>query len=375
MFKLTVAGSGFAGLTAVQTLRKEDPTAEITVISPKSEFVYLPSLIWIPSGQRRSEQLRIPLEQFFQRKRVKHLVAEVTGLKDDGRVVLTDQGEITNDGLIIASGGRFIKKLPGIEHSIGTCEGIVAVEKLKERLTQMEGGTIAAGFAGNPQEPTAMRGGPMFEFLFGIDQQLRREGRRERFKLIFFSPSPNPGNRLGPKAVGRLIGEMTRRGIETHLGHKLKGFTSSKVMTEGEDFDADLILFTPGMTGQQWFDTTDLPRSEGGFIRADQFCKVPNTQGIYVAGDAGSFPGPEWMPKQGHMADLQAKTAAYNLLKELQGERADKTYEAELVCILDDNRSGTLVARTNRYGFMLPPTFLLHWAKSLFEWWYMRRYR
>ena len=32
--------------------------------------------------------------------------------------------------------------------------------------------------------------------------------------------------------------------------------------------DADLILFMPGMTGNAWFDNTDLPRSEGGLIRA-----------------------------------------------------------------------------------------------------------
>ena len=45
----------------------------------------------------------------------------------------------------------------------------------------MQGGTIACGFAGNPNEPSAVRGGPMFEFLFGIDEQLRREGRRDKF--------------------------------------------------------------------------------------------------------------------------------------------------------------------------------------------------
>jgi sulfide:quinone oxidoreductase len=64
----------------------------------------------------------------------------------------------------------------------------------------------------------------MFEFLFGIDEQLRREGRRERFEIVFFNPSTEPGNRLGPKAVKHLLDEMARRGIRTHLGHKLKRF-------------------------------------------------------------------------------------------------------------------------------------------------------
>ena len=48
--------------------------------------------------------------------------------------------------------------------------------------------------------------------------------------------------------------EMKKRGIETHLGHKLNGFTGDRVKTEGGDFPADLILFMPGMTGNPWFD-------------------------------------------------------------------------------------------------------------------------
>ncbi|SHN94118.1 NAD(P)-binding protein, partial [bacterium endosymbiont of Bathymodiolus sp. 5 South] len=45
MKKITIIGSGFAGLTAVRTLRKQDKTLEITLVSPKAELVYMPSLI------------------------------------------------------------------------------------------------------------------------------------------------------------------------------------------------------------------------------------------------------------------------------------------------------------------------------------------
>jgi sulfide:quinone oxidoreductase len=375
MHKITIVGSGFAALTAVRSLRKADPRLEITVVSPKAEFVYLPGTIWIPSGLRKAEDLRLPLDGFYRRMGVKHVAAEATGLQGRGRTLLTSAGEVTNDGLIIASGGRFLKKLPGIEHSITPCEGIAAAERIRERLRELEGGSIAVGFAGNPKEPQAMRGGPMFEFLFGIDRQLRREGRRERFRLVFFTPGEQPGNRLGPKAVTGLLGEMRKRDIETHLGHKLKGFTESKVMTEGGEFPADLILFMPGMTGNLWFDQTDLPRSPGGLVQADRHCRVDGFERVYVAGDSGSFPGPEWMPKQAHMADLQAAAAAANLLAELKGGTPAKTYRVELVCIVDSQDSGMLVARTERRSLVLPSMRLFHWTKRLFEWWYLRPYR
>ena len=210
--------------------------------------------------------------------------------------------------------------MPGIEHALTLCEGVAAAEAIGERLREMDGGRIAFGFGGNPKEPSAMRGGPMFELLFGVDTWLRQQGKRERFTLTFFNAAAEPGKRLGDKAVKGLLAEMQRRGIQTHLGHKIGGFTAQGVETEGGTLPADLILFMPGLTGPAWVENSGLPLSPGGFIQADEFCRVPGKVGVYVAGDAGSFPGPDWLPKQAHMADLQAKAAAQNLLLELAGQ-------------------------------------------------------
>ena len=372
---ITIIGSGFGALSSVRELRKRDKQADITLIAPCAELHYLPGIIWIPSGLRTREQLIVPLGNFFARMNVRHVAAEGTGLRENGRLVDTTTGEVRNDALVIASGGRFIKKLPGIEHAITPCEGIAAAEKIRDRLQAMSGGTIAIGFAGNPNEPSAMRGGPMFEFLFGIDEQLRREGRRDRFEMVFFSPAKEPGNRLGPKAVRHLLGEMARRNIRTVLGHKMQRFEADRVVTEGESFQADLILFMPGMTGNAWFDQTELPRSPGGLLKADAQCRVEGTQHVYVVGDSGSFPGPDWMPKQAHMADLQAEAAAKNLLSGLRGETPKATFKVELICIVDAINQGTFIWRTPQNNVILPSARLFHWAKRGFEGVYLRRYR
>ena len=380
MKKITIIGAGFAGLTAVRQLRKLDRSCEITLIAPRAELHYLPSLIWVPSGLRKREDIIVPLDNFFKRLDVKFHQANVTGLSEGGRVVETDNkdinnGDIKNHGLIIACGGRFIKKLPGIEHAITPCEGIEAVEKIRDRLLAMSGGTIAFGFAGNPKEPAAMRGGPMFEFLFGTDTLLKKQGRRNNFELVFFTPAEKPGNRLGPKAVEKLMAEMKKREIQTYLGQKMKAFEADRVVMENGEFKAELIIFMPGMTGNKWFDNTELPRSEGGLIKANRYCKVESMDGVYVAGDSGSFPGPDWLPKQAHMADLQAEAAAKNLLAELNGQTADATFKVELACIVDSNDKGIMIMRTESNNIMLPGMFLFHWMKRLFEWWYLRKYR
>lgn len=373
--RITVLGAGFGALSTVRELRRRDRHARVTLVAPRAELHYLPGIVWIPSGLRSRADLVVPLDNFLRRMEVDFHPADVIGLADGGRTVRTTLGDVTNDALVIATGGRFIKKLPGIEHAITPCEGITAAERIRDRLREMQGGTIAVGFAGNPNEPTAVRGGPMFEFLFGIDEQLKREGRRERFEIVFFNPSTEPGNRLGPKAVKHLLGEMARRGIRTHLGHKLKRFEADKVVTEGGEFAADLILFMPGITGNAWFDATELPRSPGGLLRADAQCRIPGAERTYVVGDSGSFPGPDWMPKQAHMADLQAAAAAENLLADLQGRPADAGFRVELICIVDAIDHGTLIWRTPERNWLLPSTRLLHWAKRGFEWNYLRQYR
>ncbi|MCE1193184.1 MAG: FAD-dependent oxidoreductase [Acidovorax sp.] len=372
---ICVLGTGFGALATVRALRQRDRRVPITVIAARPEFHYLPSIIWIPAGLRRGSDLVVPLAPFFERMGVQYVQAEVTGLADGGRTVLTSAGPVPNSALVIATGGRFLRKLPGIEHAITPCEGIAAAEQIRDRLRALDGGALALGFAGNPQEPQSMRGGPIFEFLFGIDTLLRREGRRERFTITFFSPAAEPGARLGPGVVQHLLAEMGRRGIHTHLGHPLVRFEPDKVVTQGGEIASDLTLFMPGLTGNLWFDNAPLPRSPGGLVQADAHCRVPGLERVYVVGDAGSFPGPDWMPKQAHMADLQARAAVPNLLADLRGEPAQASFGAELVCIVDALDSGTLVYRTPSRHFMLPPMKALHWAKRAFEWNYLRQLR
>lgn len=370
--KITVAGAGFAALTGIKELRKQLPDAELTLVAPKAEFIYLPSLIWVPFGMRNGDDLRFDIQPLLKRLNVSFVQGSVTGISDDGRVLKTDNGEVENDALLIATGGRFIKKLPGIENAITICEGIDAAESMGEQINAMSQGTIALGFGGNPKEPSAMRGGPMFEILFGLDSWLRKQGKRDKIKLVFFNPAPQPGKRLGEKAVKGLLAEMKKRGIDTHLGHKIQSFENNIVKTEGGEIAADLILFMPGMTGPAWVQGSPLPLSEGGFIKADRMAQVAGMERVYVAGDAGSYPGPDWMPKQAHMADLQAKAAVNNIKLNLAGKDASKQFKVELICIVDTLDKGILVYRDESHGIVLPAMTPMHWAKSIFEKVYLR---
>ena len=375
MAKIVILGSGFASCTAVKTLRKLGCKEDISVVSPKAELFYYPSLIWVPSGKRKLSDLSINLDNFYRRNNVVHKAASVTGLDPDTKTIKTDAGDVAYDYVIVASGGRYIKKLPGMaDHAHIGCEGWEAISSFSDKLNKMDGGSLVLGFASNPKEPSAMRGGPVFEYLFGIDNLLRKQGRRDKFNIHFVSPAPKPGARLGEKAVQGILSQMKKKDITPHLGNKMKGIEADKVMTEAEEIPSDLTLFIPGMTGPAWAAESGLPLSDGGFIKGDEYAKVPGHDDVYITGDAGSFPGPDWKPKQAHMADLQAEAAAKNLVAKLNDNAEDNKFKNELICIIDSVTSGTLVFRDEKKNFMLPCR-VFHWAKVFFEKMYLKGYR
>src|SRR3546814_13361879 len=101
----------------------------------------------------------------------------------------------------------------------------------------------------------------------------------------------------------------------------------------------------PGLTGPAWLEGSELPQSEGGFIAADERCRVRGMEHVYVAGDAGSYPGPEWMAKQAHQADLQADVVAKNIAARLRCEPGEHGFTTELVCTVDATDSGMQIGR------------------------------
>ena len=78
--RITVVGAGFAGLTALRTLRRQSPGIELTLVAPAAELHYLPGTIWLPAGKRSRADLVVPLDAFLRRERIGFHRARATGL-------------------------------------------------------------------------------------------------------------------------------------------------------------------------------------------------------------------------------------------------------------------------------------------------------
>jgi sulfide:quinone oxidoreductase len=376
MKKVLVLGGGLAGVEAAITLNQklQGTSHQVQLISDR-DFLYIyPASIWLTVGKRTLEDLCLPIPQLAELRGFKFLQARVESIQTRSRLVKTDQEDLTYDYLVIALGGS--KLAPqGIEHTRSVCRSPQDGLDIQQRFFQLvkQGhGTIACGYSGNPEDATAVRGGPMFEVIFNFDHYLRQQGLRNQFQLIFFTPSPNPGQRLGEKGMAQISQVFRDRNIQTITGKKIQTFTPEGVVfQDGSQIAADLTVFTPGLTGNPVLQNSDLALTAAGFIPVNQHTQVLEDEHCYALGDSSYFDGPTWRARQGHLAEVMARTAAENIVSQLHGETPTATFEKEmnLLCMMDMGDEAIFVYRDEKKS-MAPRGAWAHWAKLAWEQYY-----
>jgi sulfide:quinone oxidoreductase len=77
--KVVVLGSNFGGLTAALAVKLElKGDVDVTVVSPSPQFLFNPSLIWLPFGKRSPDDITFPLAPTFEQHSVDFVHAEAT---------------------------------------------------------------------------------------------------------------------------------------------------------------------------------------------------------------------------------------------------------------------------------------------------------
>lgn len=82
---------------------------------------------------------------------------------------------------------------------------------------------------------------------------------------------PQPGIRMGEKAVRAMDRMLGSLGIRSHTGKKISEFVEGAVVLEdGTRIEADLVMFIPAGDGHGVIKSSDLPQSEAGFVLIDR---------------------------------------------------------------------------------------------------------
>lgn len=364
-----VLGGGFAGVEAAIRLKKYG--YHVTLISDRDYLFVYPISIWIPTGKKSFEDVQIKLSDLQKKHGFEILIDRVTKIDSDNKTVLFTNGELTYDFLFIAMGMHKVKT-KGLEftHSIcGKPEEAITIKNELEKLRQRGQGKIAIGFGGNPKDPTAtaVRGGPAFEILFNFSHYIKQKGLRDNFEITFFAPMKEPGKRMGTKAFRKMDSFFKHYHIKQRIGKKIQEFEEKAVVFEdGSKLESDLIIFISGGAGHKVISESKLPVNEAGFLKINESCVVEGHPEIYAIGDVAGLADLPWAAKQGHIAEVMAEVATYNLHNQLSGNEKRKSYvnKLNIICMMDSGDGAALVMRNHKKDFILPLPIVGHWLKK-----------
>ena len=365
--KALVLGGGFGGLETAIRLRKAG--LDVTLVSNRPYLFIYPTSIWVATGEVPFASVTLDLADLSRRHGFTFVEGKVEAVSGARRAATVDGRELTADHLVLALGGDRLKP-KGVEHTCSLGGDPANVERLRDALEALVArgrGRIAMGFGGNPADPSAMRGGPTFELMFNVDAQLRRKGLRDAFELTFFAPMPSPGERMGKGAAAAIRTMLGKLGIGMRFGKKITAFAPDAVIFEdGSRLEADLVMFLPAGEGSAVLKASDLPTSAAGFVETDEGCAVKGFPGVWAIGDAAALLGPDWRAKQGHVAEVMARTAAANIaaLEAGRTERVSYVPHVDILCLMDMGNGAAWVHRDGVKERMIPLPVVGHWLKK-----------
>ncbi|MEI6060042.1 MAG: FAD-dependent oxidoreductase [Bacteroidota bacterium] len=368
MKKVVILGGGFAGVQTAIELQKNG-AFDVTLVSDRDYLYLYPVSIWVPVHIKKFDDVKVPLADIQKKFPFHVIINKVTGIQATDKTVVCQNQTLTYDYLVVAFGaGKMQSK--GINHTLSVCGKPEMVLEIRDRLDELVrkgSGRIAIGFGGNPKDKSAVRGGPAFELMFNIHNYLKSKKLREKFELTFFAPMQEPGARMGKGALAMIDKMFEAYNIRKRFGMKIKEFVSDGVIFEDDSkSDSDLTMFIAAGTGPEVLQNTDLPLSDAGFIKIDNYGQSAGFAEVYAVGDIAALEGPDWIAKQGHIAELMGRNAAYNIIATEKGSSERKGYQEHLniLCVMDTGNGAAFVFRNGRRAFMIPLPVLGHWLKK-----------
>ena len=329
---IVVLGTGFGGLECAFDLRRRiGNKGKITLVSDHADFNFKPNTIYIPFGEDPAHYV-IPLADGMRRRDIDFLQTTVTGVDPAAKRVFTRDGQVAFDELVIATGATMSPdEIPGMREYANTIWAPEDMLRLRGSFDQLLGTR-----AGRPRTvlfvvpPQNKCSGPLYEIVLMLDTWLRRQGARDRVRIIYNTYEQSFIQAFGPRLHEVVTNEFSRRNIEGNLDCAAAAMEPNEVLCRnGSRIPYDLLISFPPYKAAVHYDS--LPSDDRGFLLTD--AKTRQVQGcanIYAVGDGGDFP-----VKQAFLALLQADAVSSRLAECVLGKDSQAVFDPVSMCIME----------------------------------------
>jgi|SRR5579875_135250 NADH dehydrogenase len=326
-----IVGAGFAGLSAVNGLRRSG--CHVTVIDQNLYSTFQPLLYQVATGGLNPGDVSYPVGGFTSRRRSRYIRGALASIDASGRRIrLSDGRELGYDYLILATGvsANYFGVQGAAENTFGLYTRADAII-LRDHI--MNGFERLSAEPGSCQQfaITVVGGGATGVELAGTLGELRRDVLRATF------PDVNPSRvcvRLVEMAPALLMPfhpklreyarkQLAARGVDIRLNTRiLQVRPDCVVLGDGQQLPSDLTVWTGGVAAPHAVAGWNLPQGKNGRILVGPDLRVQGTDRIFAAGDIALDPEHP-SPQLAQPALQEGRHAAAQVLRLIRGEQTE----------------------------------------------------
>ena len=305
--RVVVVGGGYAGLSALVTLREHRPDADITLIDPRDHHLKITHLH--ETFRRPLSSMCLSFRLLEQRFDIRHVRAglayEPTVLQQwatEGWLSADGQG-VEFDYLIWATGAgqRALEKSPQVL-DLSDFMQTPGADMLRQKLGECGSAEPIISVVGS--------GATGIQFLFEIDQYIRDHGLPWRLRLVDAGDAPL--RQFNPKLGRYVVSRLEDLGIEYLPNHHYRGQREDHIELENHDTGAltrhpsCLSLVFAGMSPESRLETNVF----------GQVLLAGKTQPkVFAAGDCSVFKLPGSNALSAQTALRKGRLVARNVLR------------------------------------------------------------
>ncbi len=279
--KYIIIGNGIAGISAAQSIRKNDEEGEITIISrSKYPHYYRPGLIEYLRGEKSLEKLIIFKPDFYEKNRINNILnREITSINGGERSILDKDGEVYEyDRLLLTSGGIPWLPLSGG----GNISGVFSLRGVNDADSIMD-------YCRDREKVVVIGGG-----LLGLETAGSLSSMGKEVTVIEYAPTLLP-RQLDEEGGNVLMDILSERGISFFMNESVNNINTennsvkSVELKSGESIEAHAVIISAGVTPD-----VSLARDSGMDINrgvvVNNFLET-SIEKIYAAGDVAEHNG------------------------------------------------------------------------------------
>ncbi len=349
---IVIVGGGYVGMYTAFRLQKRLRRGEatVTVVDPQPNMTYQPFLAEAAAGSIEARHVVVPLRRVLWGCRV--LAGTVTAVDHDRRVATVrnadgEASELSYDELVLAPGSvSRTLPVPGLadagigfttigeaiwlrNHVLSRLDAAAATDDEARRRRMLTFVVVGGGYSG-------------IEVFAELQDMARYAMRRypelsaARLRWVLVEAADRVLPEVSASLADYTVQRLRKRGMEIALGTRVESMVDGHVvLTDGERFEADTIVWTAGVRANPLVSRIGLPTDGTGRLVSTAELRVAGVTGVWSAGDCAAVPdlsraddpGATCGPSAQH-AVRQASRLASNILASLRGRPARPYHHA-----------------------------------------------